>query len=260
VEIGMIFKAALVPGLVLVAALCAYAFCCRLRSPRTLAGRTASLKQVGRTFLDAAWDWPVIGIILTGVYGGFVTIAEVSVLVLIYVVVVECLILKEISFFKALPAIIVDSAVLSGAIIVILGVALGFTGFLVDEQIPQRILGLLTQWTHSRFLFLAGLNLFLLAVGCIMDIFSAIVIVVPIIVPIALSYGVDPIHLGVIFLVNLEIGYATPPVGINLFIASMRFQKPVTMLYRASLPYLILMLGILMMITYLPWLSLFAAG
>jgi TRAP-type C4-dicarboxylate transport system permease large subunit len=134
--------------------------------------------------------------------------------------------------------------------------ALGFTGFLVDEQIPNRILVFLTGLSDSRLMFLAGLNLFLLVVGCIMDIFSAIVIVVPIIMPIALSYGVDPIHLCIIFLVNLEIGYATPPVGINLFIASLKFQKPVTLLYRASIPYLVLMLGFLILVTYVPWLSL----
>ena len=185
-----------------------------------------------------------------------VTIAVVSAVVLIYVVVVECFVLKEISFFNVLPSVIVESAVLSGAIIVILGVALGFTGFLVDQQIPNRILEWLTALSDSRLLFLAGLNLFLLAVGCIMDIFSAIVIVVPIIVPIALSYGVDPIHLCVIFLVNLEIGYSTPPVGINLFISSLKFEKPVTLLYRSSLPYLLILLGVLIIITYFPWLSL----
>ena len=207
--------------------------------------------------MAAIWDWPVIGLVIVGVYGGYVTIAEVSAVVLIYVVVVECFILKEVSFFQQLPAIIIESAILSGAIIVILGVALGFTSFLVDERIPNRILEFLIAFTDSKLLFLAGLNLFLLAVGCIMDIFSAIVIIVPIIVPIALSYGVDPIHLGVIFLVNLEIGYATPPVGINLFIASLKFRKPITMLYRASIPYLILMLALLVLITYVPWLSLF---
>jgi tripartite ATP-independent transporter DctM subunit len=257
VDIGSIFKAALVPGILLMAVLCAYAFFKQLGSGRRESPRGISFQQVKSTFFIGIWDWPVIGIILVGVYGGFVTIAEVSAVVLIYVIVVECFILKEVSFFSGLPAIIVESAVLSGSIIIILGVALGFTGFLVDEQIPNRILAFLTALTDSKLLFLAGLNLFLLAVGCIMDIFSAIVIVVPIIVPIALSYGVDPIHLCVIFLVNLEIGYSTPPVGINLFISSLKFEKPVTLLYRASLPYLILLLGVLMVITYLPWLSLF---
>jgi len=259
VDIGKIFKAALVPGLLLIGVLCVYAF-----FKQVAAGRRGnvpigiSFKQVKATFLEGIWDWPVIGIILAGVYGGFVTIAEVSAVVLIYVVVVECFVLKEISFFNALPSVIVESAVLSGAIIVILGVALGFTGFLVDQQIPNRILEWLTALSDSKLLFLAGLNLLLLAVGCIMDIFSAIVIVVPIIVPIALSYGVDPIHLCVIFLVNLEIGYSTPPVGINLFISSLKFEKPVTLLYRSSLPYLLILLGVLIVITYFPWLSLFS--
>ncbi len=258
VDIGKIFKAALVPGLLLIGVLCVYAF-----FKQAAAGRRRvpivgiSFQRVKTAFLDGIWDWPVIGIILAGVYGGFVTIAEVSAVVLIYVVVVECFVLKEISFFNALPSIIVESAVLSGAIIVILGVALGFTGFLVDQQIPNRILEWLTAFSDSKLLFLAGLNIFLLAVGCIMDIFSAIVIVVPIIVPIALSYGVDPIHLCIIFLVNLEIGYSTPPVGINLFISSLKFEKPVTLLYRSSLPYLLILLGVLVVITYFPWLSLF---
>ena len=211
-------------------------------------------------FVAGIWDWPVIGIILAGVYGGFVTIAEVSAVVLVYAVVVECFVLREVSFRRQLPSIIVESAVLSGAIIVILGFALGFTGFLVDEQIPNRILVFLTTFCKSKLMFLAGLNLFLLAVGCIMDIFSAIVIVVPIIIPIALSYGVDPIHLCVIFLVNLEIGYSTPPVGINLFISSLKFKKPITLLYRASVPYLLLLLVVLVVITYVPWLSLFLIG
>jgi C4-dicarboxylate transporter DctM subunit len=253
-DIGRIFKAALLPGLITVALLCAFAYVTQRR--RGTERRRVSLVQVKAAFRKGAWDWPLIVVILTGIYGGWVTIAEVSAVVLVWVVIVECFILKEVSFFKDLTAVILESAVLSGAIIVILGFALGFTGYLVDQQIPNRILEFLTAFSDSRLIFLAGLNLFLLAVGCIMDIFSAIVIVVPIIVPIALSYGVDPIHLCVIFLVNLEIGYATPPVGINLFIASLKFEKPVTLLYRASLPYLILLLGVLLVITYVPWLSL----
>ena len=256
-DIAKIFKAALVPGILLVAVLCLYSFF-KQAGPRDREAPTGiSLKRIGKTFVEGIWDWPVIGLILAGVYGGFVTIAEVSAVVLIYVVIVECFVLKEVSFFKGLPAIMVESAVLSGAIIVILGFALGFTGFLVDEQIPGRLLEFLTTFCKSKLMFLAGLNLFLLAVGCIMDIFSAIVIVVPIIIPIALSYGVDPVHLGVIFLVNLEIGYSTPPVGINLFISSLKFEKPITLLYRASVPYLLLLLLLLVLITYVPWLSLF---
>jgi tripartite ATP-independent transporter DctM subunit len=264
VDIARIFAAALVPGLLLILVLSLYAYghtaWHRPRVPEWSQGEVFSWQRVGRAFWQAKWDWPILLIILVGVYGGFVTIAEVAALVLAYVIVVECLLLKEVRFFRQLAGIMVEAAVFSGAIIIILGMALGFTGYLVDEQIPNRILAWLTGMTGSRFLFLGGLNLFLLAVGCIMDIFSAIVIIVPIIIPIAASYGIDPIHLCLIFLVNLEIGYSTPPVGINLFIASIRFNKPVTLVYRASLPYLLLLLAVLLLITYIPGLSLFAVG
>jgi tripartite ATP-independent transporter DctM subunit len=262
IDIRDIFKAALVPGILLIIGLSLYAFCHQLiiaNGVKKPENRTAPFTwdRVKVTFWEGIWDWPIVGILILGVYGGFVTIAEVSALVLIYVIIVECFILKEVSFVRKLPQIMIESAVLSGAIIVILGFALGFTGYLVDEKIPDQIVAGLSALTQNKYVFLAGLNMFLLAVGCIMDIFSAIVIVVPIIVPIALKYGIDPIHLCVIFLVNLEIGYSTPPIGINLFISSIKFEKPVTLLYRASLPYLLLMLLFLVLITYIPPLSLF---
>jgi tripartite ATP-independent transporter DctM subunit len=265
VDIARIFAAAFVPGVLLILVLSLYAYghralgSSKIEKRRKGQGEVFSWQRVGRALWQARWDWPILVIILVGVYGGFVTIAEVSALVLAYVIVVECLILREIRLLQ-LSGIMVEAAVFSGAIIVILGMALGFTGYLVDEQIPNRILVWLTGMTGSRILFLGGLNLFLLAVGCIMDIFSAIVIIVPIIVPIAASYGLDPVHLCLIFLVNLEIGYSTPPVGINLFIASIRFEKPLTLIYRASLPYLILLLAVLLLITYIPALSLFGRG
>ncbi|MHC4459275.1 MAG: TRAP transporter large permease [Planctomycetota bacterium] len=262
IDIRDIFKAALVPGILLIIGLSLYAFCHQLiiaNGVKKPDKRTApfSWDRVKVTFWEGIWDWPIVGIIILGVYGGFVTIAEVSALVLIYVIIEECFILKEVSFVRKLPQIMIESAVLSGAIIVILGFALGFTGYLVDEKIPDQIVAGLSALTQNKYVFLAGLNMFLLAVGCLMDIFSAIVIVVPIIVPIALKYGIDPIHLCVIFLVNLEIGYSTPPIGINLFISSIKFDKSVTLLYRASLPYLLLMLLFLVLITYIPPLSLF---
>ena len=260
VDIQALFTAALIPGLMLVVILCAYAFGHTLARQRgsgaTEMAAPHSWQKLKSAFRQSAWDWPIVLIIVVGVYGGYVTIAEVSALVLLYVIVVECFVLKEVKLVEQMPVIMVEAAVLSGAIIIILGMALGFTGYLVDEQIPGRIMSFITGLSSNKYVFLAGLNIFLLAVGCIMDIFSAIVIVVPIIVPVALKFGIDPIHLGVIFLVNLEIGYSTPPVGINLFISSLRFQKPVTLLYRASVPYLVLLLGALVLITYLPVLSL----
>ena len=256
-----VFKAALVPGVLLVLVLSLFALVYRLiwaggadHGPKQRPG--FSRRRLQKRLLESRWDWPIPILLVVGVYGGFVTIAEVSAVIVAYVILVECVILKEIDVFKQLPGIVVEAAILSGAIIVILGFALGFTGFLVDQQVPNRILKGLTALTTNKYLFLLGLNLFLLAVGCMMDIFSAIVIIVPVIVPVAVQYGVDPMHLCVIFLVNLEIGYSTPPVGINLFIASLKFDRPVTLLYRASLPYLALLLGMLALITYVPGLSL----
>jgi len=261
IEIPLIFEAALVPGILAVLLFSIYAFChqCVLQRGRRreLSEDGFSLERIKAAFIDSLWDWPVVVIIIVGVYGGFATIGEISVLVLVYVVVTECFILREVHITRQLPSIVIESAILSGAIIVILGFALGFTGFLVEEQIPGRILGILKDLTQSKYVFLAGLNLFLLGVGCIMDIFSAIVVIVPIMVPIAATYGIDPIHLCIIFLVNLEIGYSTPPVGMNLFIASLKFQKPVTSLYRASFPFLMLMLAFLVFITYVPGASLY---
>jgi tripartite ATP-independent transporter DctM subunit len=262
VNIPDIFKAALVPGVLLVIVLSLYVFCYRFFFARSgqRSGNQETVIYWGRikqALFEGIWDWPIIAILILGVYGGFVTIAEVSAVILVYVIIVECFILKEVHFTRQLPGIMIESARLSGAIIVILGFALGFTAYLVDEKIPDQILAYLTSLTQNKYVFLAGLNAFLLAVGCVMDIFSAIIIVVPIIVPIALQYGIDPVHLGVIFLVNLEIGYSTPPVGINLFISSLKFRQPVTLLYRASLPYLFLLLLLLILITYIPALSLF---
>lgn len=192
VEINTIFKAAIIPGILLVAVLSGYAVIYSRNHP--LLKNTGHSEgddfrpSLRRAVMEALWEWPLIIMIILGIYGGLVTIAEVSAVVVLYLIVVECILLKEISLFKQLPAIIIESVKLSGAIIIILAVSLGFTGFLVDEQIPDKILSWLTALTDNRLVFLAGLNLFLLAVGCMMDIFSAIVIIVPVIVPIALTY------------------------------------------------------------------------
>ncbi|OQW98405.1 MAG: hypothetical protein BWK74_04600 [Desulfobacteraceae bacterium A6] len=286
VDVAVIFKAALVPGILLVLLLSAYAFFHEPKRrahsplysaltgvlPRSCCGepqyilpdmkkdaykKKTEWKDVRNALKEGIWEWPVPLVIIAGIYGGFTTIAEVSALVLVYVVTVECFVLREIVFSKRLPGIIIESVIVSGAIIIILGFALGFTGYLVEEEIPGRLLGYLVNLTENKYYFLAGLNLFLLAVGCLMDIFSAIVIIVPVIVPVAVQYGIDPVHLCIIFLLNLEIGYSTPPVGINLFISAMKFGKPVTQLYRASVPYLLIMLLLLAVITYIPSLSLF---
>ena len=129
------------------------------------------------------------------------------------------------------------------------------TNYLVDQEVPTRLFEFIRHYISDKYTFLLLLNLFLLIVGCLLDIFSALVLIVPLILPIANGYGVDPIHLGIIFLTNLQIGYSTPPVGLDLFLASYRFDRPITELYRASLPFLGLLLFVLLIITYIPWLS-----
>ena len=147
-----------------------------------------------------------------------------------------------------------------GGIMIILGAALGFTNYLVDAFIPMKILQTLEGMVQTKIGFLLLLNFFLILVGCMMDIFSAILVVVPLIMPLADRFGIDPVHLGVIFLANLGIGYNTPPVGLNLFIASSRFDRPIMQLYKATFPFLLLLLFTLLLITYWPALSLFLPG
>jgi len=168
----------------------------------------------------------------------------------------NCFLYRDVKIFKDLPRIAFESMTLVGAILLILCCALGLTNYLVDEQVPMKLLALMKTFITSKIMFLVFLNIFLLIVGCLMDIFSAIIVVVPLIIPIAKEFGVNPIHLAIIFLTNLEIGYITPPVGINLFISSFRFKRPIQDLYRASFPFLILLLLALLVITYVPALSL----
>jgi len=168
---------------------------------------------------------------------------------------VETVIAKEIHFIRDLPKILIDTTTLVGSILIILGVAMGLTNLLIDSQIPMKLLAVVEKNIDSQLQFLLLLNLFLLIVGAMMDIFSAIVVVVPLITPLAMRYNIDPAHLGIIFLANLEIGYMTPPVGINLFIASQRFGQPILKLFRSTFPFLLIMLIWLCLITYFPLLT-----
>jgi len=208
------------------------------------------------TLWEAKWEILLLPLILIGIYGGFFTAGEVAAIVAAYVLVVEVFIYRDLSLTRDVPRIMVESTVLVGGILIILGTALGLTSFLIDQQVPMRLLGIFEQTITSRTVFLILLNLFLLVVGCLMDILSATIVFVPLILPVAKVFDVDPIHLGIIFLANLEIGYSTPPIGVNLFLSSLRFNKPIITLYRASVPFLVIYLIALMIITYVPDLSL----
>ena len=253
-DVNKLFVAAAVPGAILVVVLSLYCLVQAIRMKIPV--ETSSWKERKKAIRDAAWEVPLPFVILGGIYGGVFTASEAAAITAFYVLLVEVFIYRDVSISQ-LRSIMIESMVLVGGLIIILATALGFTNFLIDQQIPMKILQWIQTFVHSKITFLLLLNVFLLLVGCLMDIFSAIVVVVPLIVPIATSFGVDPLHLGVIFLTNLEIGYNTPPVGINLFISSFRFKKPVIKLYAATLPFLLLYLGALALITYLPDLSLF---
>ena len=157
---------------------------------------------------------------------------------------------------RQLAKVAKESMVMVGGILLILGVALGFTNFLVDAEVPQQLMALLQEHIQSPLSFLLLLNVLLLVLGAMLDIFAALVIMVPLLLPVAVGYGIHPVHLGIIFLANMQVGYFTPPVGMNLFIASYRFKKPLTELYTATLPFMLILLLAVLIITYVPFLSL----
>jgi len=203
----------------------------------------------------AGWEIPLPIVVLGGIYSGRVTVTEAASITALYAIVAEVLIYRDVSL-RQIPGIVRGSMVLVAGILVILASAFGFTNYLVDAEVPMRILEWMQGAFSSKWTFLLALNIFLLIVGSLMDIFSALIVVVPLILPIAEGYGVNLTHLGIVFLTNLEIGYSTPPVGLNLFISSFRFDRSIGDLYRACLPFLGILLVALAMITYLPWLSL----
>ncbi len=251
-SVDQLFAAAAVPGLLLLAALSAYSVVVARRSG--VKPLRFSVDTVLAAAKDGAWEIPLPFLIIGGIYGGFFTASEAAAVMCFYVVVVEVFVYRDVAFNR-LPAIAREAMILVGAILIVLGCALGLTNYMIDAEIPGRIFEFLHKHVESPWGFLALLNVFLLVVNMV-EIFSAIVIVVPIIVPVALQYGIDPIHLGTLFLLNLELGYMTPPLGLNLFLASRRFDKPLPVLYRAVAPFWFLILAALAVVTYWPGLSL----
>jgi len=251
-RIDHLFLAGIVPGFLMLLLLSGYAL--RIGAA---AGEKKELpkERAGRVLRETIWELPLPFIIIIGIYGGFLVVAEAAAVTALYVLIVEVLIYRDIAPTR-IAAIMGKSMTLFGGIMVILAASMASTNFLIDQEIPTRLFEFIRAYIDSKYTFLLLLNVFLLAVGAILDIFSALVLVVPLILPIAAGYEVNPIHLGIIFLTNLQIGYCTPPVGLNLFLASYRFKRPIIELYRASLPFLGLLLITLVLITYFPWLSL----
>jgi len=253
-SIDKLFIAGIIPGLLMVILMSIYSVN-RMKKVHSNV-EPFSAQKAWEAIKNAAWELPLPFIILIGIYGGFFTVTEAAAVTAFYVLIVEVFIYKEVSLTKGLPKVMKDSMILVGGILVILSAAMGLANYMIYEEIPMQILDWMKTFITSKIAFLLVLNLFLLIVGALMDIFSAILVVVPLITPIAINFGVDPVHLGIIFLANLGIGYSTPPVGMNLFIASFRFEKPILKLYVATIPFLIILLIALMLITYIPELSL----
>ena len=258
VNIEKLFMAGLLPGSLMLGLLCLFSiYTGKKWQIKTTRFNTSELFS---SFRGAIWELPIPFLIIAGIYSGFCTATEAASIIVIYVLTIKTVIYKEIRIIRDLPSIIVESMKMVGGILVILGAALGFTNYLVDAFVPMAILEFMKSVVHTKIGFLLILNFFLIIVGCMMDIFSAILIIVPLIIPLAEGFGISPLHLGVIFLVNLAIGYNTPPVGINLFISSARLKRPVLQLYKATLPFLLISILSLLIITYLPWLSLYLPG
>jgi len=218
-----------------------------------------SWKEVRAAIREAAWEIPLPIVVLGGIYSGYFAISEAAAVTALYVLIVDVLILREIPFRK-LPAVMRESMVLVGGILIILGMSLASTNYMIDAGIPQKLLGYISLFVTSQLTFLLLLLLFLLILGAILDIFSAIVLVVPLILPVALQFGVNPVHLGIVFLATMQLGYITPPVGLNLFIASYRFERPIIELYLSTLPFFFILLICVIIIAFLPWLSLALLG
>lgn len=254
VSIEQLFTAGLVPGTILLVMLALYAMVTsrRLGIPRHPFSPVVFLGAVRR----GLWDILLPVGIIAGLLGGYVTVTEAASCSAAYALLLESVIHRRLNTLTLYYEVFRETCVLVGSLLIILGIALGLTNLLIDAQLPMKILVMLEQDVQSQLQFLLLLNAFLLVIGCIMDIFSATMVIVPLILPLAQRFGVDPVHLGIIFLANLEIGYLTPPVGINLFLASQRFREPMLNLFRAALPFLLIMLVWLALVTYFPYFSL----
>lgn len=253
VSIPQLFLAGLIPGILLIVLLAIYSMYKGVRGEcRIISFNSRELLDTTR---ETIWEILLPVVVFGGIYSGFLAVSEAAVVTVMYVLAVALLINRDVKFSQ-MPTIVVKTVVMVGSIIIILGAALAFNSLLIDQQVPSKILLWIQGHVESKFLFLLILNIFLLLVGCVLDVYSALVIVAPLIVPIAQSYDINLLHLGIIFLTNLQIGYSTPPIGMNLFIASLRFEKSVLRLGAASLPFLGILLVALLIITFVPGLSL----
>lgn len=248
-----LFIAGLVPGLVMVVlvAVMGMVVGARRRAPR----QALDLKEAGRAFLLAKWELAIPALVLASVFTGLATLVEAAALALVLAVVSQVAVFKDLALRRELPAVLARGAALVGAVILLLGMAMGLTSYLVDAEVPAAVLAWTRAHIQSPVVFLLALNAVLLVLGSVLEIYSAVIILAPLLAPMAAAYGIDPLHLGIVFLANLELGFLFPPMGLNLILASTRFDQPLPRLWRATLPFLALRAGGVLLVTYLPALT-----
>jgi tripartite ATP-independent transporter DctM subunit len=248
-----LFVAGLLPGILMIVLLSGYSFWRNRHVRRVTVARSGG--EIWAAVREARWDLPLPVVVLGGIYSGYFAVSEAAAVTALYVVLVEVIILREVAW-RELPRIMRESMVLVGAIMVILGVSLASTNYMIDAGVPQQLFAVVSQYVHGPNTFLVVLLVFLLILGAMLDIFSATVLIVPLLLPVASQYGINPIHMGITFLAAMELGYLTPPVGLNLFIASHRFEKDITEIYWATQPFLLVSLLAVIIIAFWPGLSL----
>lgn len=251
VQINQLFLAALLPAALMSLML----VFCAAREDQGGPARQVDWAVALQAIRAAKWELLMPVVALGALFSGLATPVEAAAVTAVYAWGITVLVHRELHLLRDVPRVMAECGLLVGGILLILGVALGFTNYLIDAQIPDRLTDWATATIGSRLAFLLALNVFLLGVGCLMDIFSAIVVVVPLVAPIAAAFGVDPLHLGVIFLANMELGYLTPPVGLNLFFAAYRFGVPVMQICRSVVRYFLVMLAAVVVVTYVPSMS-----
>jgi tripartite ATP-independent transporter DctM subunit len=250
VDIRSMFLGGIVPGMLLIALTAAWGIS---QAPRTTSERQPfEWREARLAAWDAKWELLIPVVALGALFSGLATPVEAAALTAFYAFVVETVVYRDLRPFRDSPRVMAESGVLVGGVLLILGVALGFTNYLAFAEIPARAVEWVTATVHAKWIFLLLLNLFLLVVGALMDIYSAIVIVAPLLVPLGQAFGIAPVHLGIIFLANLELGFLTPPVGVNLFLSSLRFNQPVSVVVRSIIPMLLVLLVGVLLITYIP--------
>jgi len=251
--IEQMFLAGIVPGLLMVAVVALWGL--RLAPGAARRSGGPDWREARAALFAAKWELLLPLVAFAALFGGFATPVEAAALTAVYAFVVEVFVYGDLDLRRDVPRVMAQCGLLVGGVLLILGVALGFTNFLIDASVPERLVDWVGGAIHSRWLFLAGLNVFLLLAGCVLDIFSATVVLVPLLVPLGSAFGIDPLHLAIVFLVNMELGYLTPPVGMNLFFTAYRFGKPLPEVFRAAWPAFLVLGTALVAVTLLPWLA-----